>query len=697
MRLYSVLMLLISLLGTTKAGFAGSTSSIAFRSIDLTEAPWMARQGFSHDWVQHEFQAEERIKQRFPMLMNEIFQTPYGLRFSEFTLQTEFWLEPASLQESLVLFLEQIGEGWEVYLNGHLLESQLFLSPDGQHLLRYRVAKNVALDLPYPFLRSGKNILTIRLAGHHPLSSINLNAMNGLGRFKYLITSTRQVPSPNPFLHVVLFTTLVTVGSFFLVSYVLITPYRYFLFAGLFLIDVGMFYVFKTGLVDHLFDDIRYKLKLEFIVLAGTYPLQQLSVDSFLFNKERPPFFSKFIYAISSIFIIGYLFTPVPFNQVMIRAWQLLAVFIVVWLIYRLFTAVRLKKRDAKKCALLLFAGAVGTWIDMLSNILNVPVGETGQYVALCLVFLLIFILSKEQLRSQLELQQLAEALTQEKESIARFVPTQYLTYLGKNSTVEVKLGDQVQRTMCILFADIRSFTALSEQMTPQATFNFINDYLGRVGPIIRQHGGIIDKYIGDGIMALFPGSADDAVQAAIAIQKEVEAYNRQREAEQKPPIAVGIGIHRGELMLGTVGESQRMEGTVISDSVNVASRLEGWSKHLSVRIVASQALLDNVKQGMTGVRRLGRIAVKGKVQHIEAVEIFEGAPDLEYRGKMETLALFHEAMAAFHAAEWTKAVHLFSKVLEQNPRDLTSRFYKDQSEKRNQDALHGLDQEMAV
>ncbi|WP_218109790.1 adenylate/guanylate cyclase domain-containing protein [Oligoflexus tunisiensis] len=689
-------MLLISLLAPGRNGFACAPSSIAFCSIDLTEAPWLARRGFSRDWTRQEFQAEERVKQRFPLLMNEIFPTSYGLRISEFTLQTEFWLEPAGLQESLVLFLEQIGEGWEIYLNGHLLESQLFLSSDGQHLLRYRVVKDLVLDLPYPFLRSGKNILTIRIVGHHPLSGINLNNMSGLGRFKYLITSTRQAPSSNRFLQVALFTTLVTVGSFFLASYILINRYRYFLFAGLFLIDVGMFYVLKIGLIDHLFDDIRYKLKLEFIVLAGTYPLQQLSVDSFLFNRERPPFFSKLIYALSSIFITGYLFTPVPFNQVLIRAWQLLAVFFVGWLIFRLFSAVRLKKRDARKCALLLFAGAVATWIDVLSSIMNTPLGETGQYAALGLVFLMIFILSKEQLRSQLELQHLAEALTQEKESIARFVPTQYLTYLGKKSTVEVKLGDQVQRTMCILFADIRSFTALSEQMTPQATFNFINAYLGRVGPIIRQYGGIIDKYIGDGIMALFPGSADDAVQAAIAIQKEVEAYNRQREAEQESPIAVGIGIHRGELMLGTVGESKRMEGTVISDSVNVASRLEGWSKDLSVRIVASQALLDNVKQEITGVRRLGRIAVKGKVQHIEAVEIFEGAPDLEYRGKIETLALFHEAMAAFHAAQWTKAVHLLGRVLEQNPRDLTSRFYKEQAERRDRDPLHALEPDMA-
>ncbi|MCZ0904476.1 response regulator, partial [Microcoleus sp. HI-ES] len=97
-----------------------------------------------------------------------------------------------------------------------------------------------------------------------------------------------------------------------------------------------------------------------------------------------------------------------------------------------------------------------------------------------------------------------------------RFVPHDFLRFLGHESIVDVRLGDQIQKEMTVLFSDIRSFTTISEAMTPQENFNFINSYLSRVSPVIRAHQGFIDKYIGDAIMALFPESADDAVRAAV-------------------------------------------------------------------------------------------------------------------------------------------------------------------------------------
>ncbi|HYO06762.1 MAG TPA: adenylate/guanylate cyclase domain-containing protein, partial [Phototrophicaceae bacterium] len=158
----------------------------------------------------------------------------------------------------------------------------------------------------------------------------------------------------------------------------------------------------------------------------------------------------------------------------------------------------------------------------------------------------------------------------------ARFVPREFLRFLKIESIVDARLGDSVQAEMTIMFADIRSFTSLSESMSPQQNFDFINSYLSRVGPVIRQYNGFIDKYIGDGIMALFPNRAEDAVQAAVEMQHQVKIYNLHRQNSGYQPIALGIGLHTGTLMLGTIGEAERMESTVISDAVNLASRVEG-------------------------------------------------------------------------------------------------------------------------
>ena len=156
-----------------------------------------------------------------------------------------------------------------------------------------------------------------------------------------------------------------------------------------------------------------------------------------------------------------------------------------------------------------------------------------------------------------------------------RFVPKQLLEYLGKDSILDVKLGDQVSINMSILFADIRSFTSISEKMSPEENFKFVNSYLNNIGPLIRKNNGYIDKFMGDGVMALFKTSEKDAIIAAIEMHKSLNSYNQKSSINGQDPIKIGIGINTGKMMLGTLGESNRMEGSVISDAVNIASRLE--------------------------------------------------------------------------------------------------------------------------
>lgn len=142
---------------------------------------------------------------------------------------------------------------------------------------------------------------------------------------------------------------------------------------------------------------------------------------------------------------------------------------------------------------------------------------------------------------------------------------------------------------MSVLFANIRSFTSLSEKMTPADNFKFINAYLSRMQPVINQHHGFIDKYIGDAIMALFSGDADNAVQAGIAMLQKLAEYNQSRQRSGYVPIQIGIGINTGLLMLGTVGGEERMDGTVISDAVNRASRIEGMTKMYGATLLITE------------------------------------------------------------------------------------------------------------
>lgn len=277
--------------------------------------------------------------------------------------------------------------------------------------------------------------------------------------------------------------------------------------------------------------------------------------------------------------------------------------------------------------------------------------------------------------------QHLEEALVHQYEvttSYSRFVPREILFILGKQEITDVELGDQIQQKMTILFADIRSFTTISEHMTPEENFRFINAYLGRVSPIIREYNGFIDKYIGDAIMALFPSKADNAVKAAVAMQREVAQYNEQRTRENTPCISIGIGLHTGNVMLGTVGEDARMEGTVISDAVNLASRMEGLTKTYRASTVLSEDTLSDLgeRSDQYKVRFLDRVKVKGKQTPVSVFEILDGEAQQTIDLKLETRPDFEMGLFHYQYQEFDQARPYFKRVLEMHPDDDAAALY---------------------
>ena len=224
----------------------------------------------------------------------------------------------------------------------------------------------------------------------------------------------------------------------------------------------------------------------------------------------------------------------------------------------------------------------------------GLEIGTAAQVVLLSISLADKFYLAQslnDELKERALMEQRATA-----ESFSRFVPHEYLEALGKGSVVDIALGDNVALDMTVMFADIRQFSLHSERLSPEETFRFLNRYLSFMGPPVRAHGGFVDKFIGDGIMALFPGDPEDALRCGIDMQRRLRDYNAERAAAGGAPIRIGIGIHTGRLMLGTIGENERMDGTVISDAVNIANRIERSTKEFAVVLAVSERLLQKVK-----------------------------------------------------------------------------------------------------
>jgi len=263
-----------------------------------------------------------------------------------------------------------------------------------------------------------------------------------------------------------------------------------------------------------------------------------------------------------------------------------------------------------------------------------------------------------------------------------RFVPHELLRLIGKGSILDVKLGDQSQMNMTVLFSDIVGFTRLSETMTPEENFNFLNSYLGRMGPEIRSHRGFIDKYIGDGIMALFPQTADDALAAAVSMHERLREYNVHRHSSGYQPVAIGVGVHAGNLMFGTLGEHARMDGSVISDTVNLCSRLQGLTRVYGSAVLTTGQTLKALKDpARFRCRFIDRVRVRGRKEPILLFEVLDAEPQRQRERKLSYRSDLARALRLYYGKEFTKAYVLISELFERNPEDEVLRVYRKRCE----------------
>ncbi|MDH5717888.1 MAG: hypothetical protein OEZ22_09645 [Spirochaetia bacterium] len=262
-----------------------------------------------------------------------------------------------------------------------------------------------------------------------------------------------------------------------------------------------------------------------------------------------------------------------------------------------------------------------------------------------------------------LERKEREEHITRTNKAYSRFVPMQFLQFLNKKSIIDVELGDQVEKIMTIMFIDIRSFATLSESMTPDQNFKFLNSYLKRISPVIRKNHGFIDKYIGDAVMALFPDSPIHALKSAEEIFALLRRYNQIRKRQGYVPIDIGMGIHTGNLILGTIGEKERLEGTVISDAVNIASRLESLTKKFGCRLIVSEDIIATTHEKPEHIRLLGNARVKGKTIPLSIYEVFTSETSEIKDEKLSYKQKFETGVNYYYAKKFKEAEETFTEI----------------------------------
>ncbi|MBF0237409.1 MAG: response regulator [SAR324 cluster bacterium] len=283
-----------------------------------------------------------------------------------------------------------------------------------------------------------------------------------------------------------------------------------------------------------------------------------------------------------------------------------------------------------------------------------------------------------DQTRTILEVTEKIASMTQ---TFEKFVPRQFLNRIADHGLESIELGKAESDIITVLFSDIRDFTHLSETLSPQELLNFLNAYFKRMSQPVHDNDGFIDKFIGDAMMVLFdfPESSDAheataAIKTAIGMQKTLKEYNVYRKKSGYVPIQTGIGIHSGNVIIGTVGTRDRMDSTVLGDVVNLASRLEGLTKLYNAQIIISSQTWRMAETTTPFLwRELDFVSVKGKDRPESIFEVFDANEERIRDLKQQILKPYHQGLMLYFSRNWTDAVDQFRECLKIFPKDTVS------------------------
>ena len=243
----------------------------------------------------------------------------------------------------------------------------------------------------------------------------------------------------------------------------------------------------------------------------------------------------------------------------------------------------------------------------------------------------------------------------------------------------EVLGGRSVEAT--VLFSDIRSFTTITEKLGAQGTVKLLNDYFTIMVECLRKEDGMLDKFIGDAIMAGFglpvghPDDEDRAVRCSIDMLRELKKWNILRQQIGDPPVDIGIGLATGIVVAGNIGSPKRMDYTMIGDAVNLGARIEGACKAYSAKLLISESTYKKLK-GTYRIREVDWVQVKGKTQPVAIYEVLDGYDESDFPNVMDVVNHFSNGLHHYRKQNWERALEAFARVLEFHPGDNLSKTY---------------------
>jgi len=261
--------------------------------------------------------------------------------------------------------------------------------------------------------------------------------------------------------------------------------------------------------------------------------------------------------------------------------------------------------------------------------------------------------------------------------SYSRFVPFQFLELLGRENIEQIGPGDAASLEMNVLFADIRGFTTLSEQLGPQSAFAVLNEFLATIEPPIENENGFVNQYQGDAIMALFPGDADSALRCAIAMVKETDALNVRRKSRGEAELRFGIGVTSGPLMLGAIGGGSRLESNVVGDTANLSARTESLTKLFGAQVLFTDRTKAHLKQPeQFTFRELDRVVVVGRESATTIYELIDADSLSLQQQKQQIQAQFESGVVSYRAGEFASACKRFEACSLLAPDDQAAKLY---------------------
>ena len=253
--------------------------------------------------------------------------------------------------------------------------------------------------------------------------------------------------------------------------------------------------------------------------------------------------------------------------------------------------------------------------------------------------------------------------------AVQRFVPSEFAKLLGHERLDQIVLGDCVERELTVLFLDIQGFTQASERMTSRQTFAWLNAQFAQVVPAVRAYGGFVDKFIGDALMGIFPKGAITAVDAA--------AHAIRLLSEHDVHARVGIGLHHGPTMLGAIGDGERFSPTVVSDTVNVAARLETLTRRFDARVLLSEETLEAAGLGRSGrTRYVGAFRLKGRAKALRVHELLDADDPITAADKRSASELLTRMHRELNAGDLAKAMSSACEGMDAHPGDEVFVFY---------------------